>query len=470
MSAYVDLVDDTICALITAPGKAGVSVHRISGPGALKISRKIIPSLPDPVETHRTYFVSLKDRSGELIDEALVTYFQDGKSFTGDETLEISTHGGHAVANKVLSELVHMGCRPAERGEFSFRAFYNGKLDLIQAEGILGLIHSDTEASRKMSLKQLKGSLSGKIHQVEETIIQVLAQLEASIDFSTEDIEPYSLAEMQALVEKAISYVAPLVESFQRGRVISEGLKVVICGPPNAGKSSLYNAVIGKERSIVSSTPGTTRDFIEYTYRDLGLPIHLVDTAGLRTTEDDIESQGIQRSFDQIKEADLAIIVLDASEILFKDSYSQFRLPKPLPADTLLIFNKMDLVTSQTFSIDKAMATVKDQLDIQRLSAAYATSIVNGEGIQAVKAFLEKLSLVDIDQQENLVTQYRQADLLEKTLQALKNAHSLMIQTSSHDLVAVEMQESLRTVYAVLGKEFDDQVLDRVFKEFCIGK
>lgn len=466
MSAYVDLVDDTICALITAPGKAGVSVHRVSGPGALKLSRKIIPSLPDPVESHRAYFVSLKDRAGDLIDEALVTYFQDGKSFTGDETLEISTHGGHAIANKVLVELVHAGCRPAERGEFSFRAFYNGKLDLVQAEGILGLIHSDTEAARKMSLKQLKGALSDKIHGIEETIIKVLAQLEASIDFSTEDIEPYSLTEMQTLVEKAILDVTPLVESFKRGRVISEGLKVVICGPPNAGKSSLYNAVIGKNRSIVSATPGTTRDFIEYTYRDLGLPIHLVDTAGLRITSDEIESQGIQRSFDQIKGADLAVIVLDASDYANKD----FELPTPLPPDILLIFNKMDLVSTQHFQLEKAVESMKQQLSIQSLSAAYPTSILNSEGIQHVREFLEKRSLVDIDQQENLVTQYRQADLLEKTLQSLNNAHSLMKQTTSHDLVAVEMQESLRTIYAVLGKEFDDQVLDRVFKEFCIGK
>ncbi|MCC6138423.1 MAG: tRNA uridine-5-carboxymethylaminomethyl(34) synthesis GTPase MnmE, partial [Bdellovibrionaceae bacterium] len=393
-------------------------------------------------------------------------YFKDGKSFTGDETLEISTHGGHAVANKVLSELVSLGCRPAERGEFSFRAFYNGKLDLVQAEGILGLIHSETEAARKMSLKQLRGSLSGKIQDIEETIIKILAQLEASIDFSTEDIEPYSLQEMQTLVEKAISDVSPLVSSFQRGRVISEGLKVVICGPPNAGKSSLYNSVIGKNRSIVSATPGTTRDFIEYTYRDLGLPIHIIDTAGLRKTTDDIEAQGISRSFDQIKEADLAVIVLDASDY----SNKQFELPTPLPKETILVFNKMDLVTNPDFDLNKAVEYTKTKLDIHDQVAAYSTSIVKGEGIQAVKDFLEKLSLVDIDQQENLVTQYRQADLLEKTLNSLQRAHSLIIQTSSYDLVAVEMQESLRTIYAVLGKEFDDQVLDRVFKEFCIGK
>lgn len=466
MSAYVDLVDDTICALITAPGKAGVSVHRVSGPGALNISRKIIPSLPDPVESHRTYFVNLKDRNGELVDEALVTYFQNGKSFTGDETLEISTHGGHAIANKVLSELVHFGCRPAERGEFSFRAFYNGKLDLVQAEGILGLIHSETEASRKMSLKQLRGSLSDKIQKIEDTIIRVLAQLEASIDFSTEDITPYSLQEMQSLVESAISQVSPLVQSFKRGRVISEGLKVVICGPPNAGKSSLYNSVIGKNRSIVSDVPGTTRDFIEYTYRDLGLPIHLVDTAGLRKTNDDIEAQGIQRSFDQIKEADLAIIVLDATDY----SNKSFELPSPLPDEVILVFNKMDLVNSTTFRLEQATEQMVSALDIQKITGAYPTSIAKNEGIQVVKEFLEKLSLVDIDQQENLVTQYRQAELLGSTLQSLEKAQIMITQTGSYDLIAIEMQESLRSIYAVLGKEFDDQVLDRVFKEFCIGK
>lgn len=466
MSAYVDLVDDTICALITAPGKAGVSVHRVSGPGALRISRKIIPSLPDPVESHRTYFVNIKDRNGELVDEALVTYFQNGKSFTGDETLEISTHGGHAIANKVLSELVHFGCRPAERGEFSFRAFYNGKLDLVQAEGILGLIHSETEAARKMSLKQLRGTLSDKIQKIEDTIIRVMAQLEASIDFSTEDITPYSLQEMQSLVESGISQVTPLVQSFKRGRVISEGLKVVICGPPNAGKSSLYNSVIGKNRSIVSDVPGTTRDFIEYTYRDLGLPIHLVDTAGLRNTSDDIEAQGIQRSFDQIKEADLAIIVVDVTDY----SNTNFELPSPLPGDVILVFNKMDLVNSTSFSLVQATEELKARLTIQSLTGAYPTSITKNQGIQQVREFLERLSLVDIDQQENLVTQYRQAELLETTLKSLENAHTLITQTGSYDLIAIEMQESLRSIYAVLGKEFDDQVLDRVFKEFCIGK
>jgi tRNA modification GTPase len=466
MSSYIDLVDDTICALITAPGKAGVSVHRVSGPGALLISRKIIPSLPQLIESHRAYFVSLKDRSGELIDEALVTFFENGKSFTGDETLEISTHGGPAIANKVLAELVYFGCRPAERGEFSFRAFYNGRIDLVQAEGILGLVNSETEAARKMSLRQLKGKLSESLHIIEETIIRVLAQLEASIDFSTEDIEPYSLQEIQTLVDKGISDVSPLVESFKRGRVISEGLKVVICGPPNAGKSSLYNAVIGKNRSIVSATPGTTRDFIEYTYRDLGLPIKLVDTAGLRITEDDIEAQGIQKSMDQIHEADLAIIVLDASDYANKDIH----LPSPLPSEIILVFNKMDLVKDRGNFVEQATAYAREHLTTQSVTTIHMTSITKNEGIQGVVADLEKLSLVDIDQQESLITQYRQADLLEKTLNSLVRAKDLLIQTSSYDLIAIEMQESLRTIYAVLGKEFDDQVLDRVFKEFCIGK
>lgn len=466
MSKYIDQLEDTICALITAPGKAGVSVFRVSGSGALRLTQKLFPKLPASLESHRVYFSTAIDRESAPIDECLVAYFADGKSFTGDETLEISTHGGLAIANKLLSELVFVGCRPAERGEFSFRAFYNGKLDLIQAEAVLGLIHSETESARKMSLKQLKGKLSDQIIHIEDTIIKVLAQLEASIDFSTEDIEPYSIGEIQTLVDKAIADVTPLVLSFKRGRVVSEGLRVVICGPPNAGKSSLYNAVIGKNRSIVSATAGTTRDFIEYTFRDTGLPIHIVDTAGLRVTQDEIEAQGIARSMDQIKDADLAIIVLDASDFKNKD----FDLPSPLPQHILLVYNKVDLVDRQSFELSKATDYSKSRMNIHADILSLACSIKNSEGIQDIKGILENLSLVDIDQQENLVTQYRQADLLEKTLTALVSAQNLLLKTTSYDLITIHMQESLRAIYAVLGKEFDDQVLDRVFKEFCIGK
>ncbi|MCB9072659.1 MAG: tRNA uridine-5-carboxymethylaminomethyl(34) synthesis GTPase MnmE [Bdellovibrionaceae bacterium] len=466
MSRYVDLVDDTICAIITAPGKAGVSVHRVSGPSALKISQKISPKFPKAPESHRAYFLQLMDRNGHPIDEALVTYFSQGKSFTGDETVEISTHGGPAIANKLLAELVHFGCRPAERGEFSFRAFYNGKIDLVQAEGILGLVNSETEAARKMSLRQLKGHLSSTLHVIEETIIRVLAQLEASIDFSTEDIEPFSLQQIQELIEKGVSLVTPLVESFQRGRVISEGLRVVICGPPNAGKSSLYNAILGTDRAIVSATPGTTRDFIETTYRDFGLPIKIVDTAGLRETQDEIEEQGIQRSVRQIEDADLALIILDGSDYANK----VVRLPTPLPNQTILVFNKMDLVSNGEQFKEQVRDYPKTMLDIQQDTPIFFCSIKKDEGIKQITKKLEELCLVDVDQNESLITQYRQADHLEKALLGLKKAHQLITQTTSYDLIAIDMQESLHAIYAVLGKEFDDQVLDRVFKEFCIGK
>lgn len=228
--SYVDLVEETICALVTAPGLAGISIVRVSGPRALEIVKKHCSFLPQEIESHRAYFGKFKSQ-GELIDECLITYFAHGRSFTGDETLELSLHGGYSCAHRVLTDLQLSGCRSAERGEFSFRAFYNGKIDLVQAEAIHSLIKSKSDLSRSQAIKQLSGRVSQKLNSIETQLIQILAQLEASIDFSTEDIEPYSFEKMKALLADTIPLVDELVAGYQKGRVLNEGLQVVLAGP-----------------------------------------------------------------------------------------------------------------------------------------------------------------------------------------------------------------------------------------------
>ena len=245
--SYVDFVEDTICALITAPGLSGISVIRVSGSLALSLVRSFCGFLPTSPESHKIYFGNFK-AGADIIDEVLVSYFANGKSFTGDETIEISTHGGYSAANRVLSELLGAGGRGAERGEFSFRSFFNGKMDLVQAEGVLSIINSRTDQARDIAVKQLKGHLSEHLNSLEDKLIQVMAQLEASIDFSTEDIDPYSLKEMSGLLESAISDCEKLVTSFKKGRVISTGIKATLAGPVNVGKSSLYNSLLRQEK------------------------------------------------------------------------------------------------------------------------------------------------------------------------------------------------------------------------------
>jgi tRNA modification GTPase len=470
--SYVDLVEETICALVTAPGLSGISVIRVSGPRSLEIVKKHCSFLPSPVESHRVYFGKFRSNE-EIIDECLVTYFAHGKSFTGDETLELSLHGGHSCAHRVLSDLQLSGCRAAERGEFSFRAFYNGKIDLIQAEAIHSLIKSRSDLSRSQAVLQLSGRVSQKLDRIEAQLIQVLAQLEASIDFSTEDIEPYSFEKMKELISTTLPLVDELVLGYKKGRIISEGLQVVLAGAPNSGKSSLYNAILGDEKAIVSEVPGTTRDFLETPMTEYTLPIRLIDTAGLRETDESVELEGIKRTQAKLRNADVIFYLLDSlnpaswdiEPLLGSTSYV---------SKTVFLLTKSDKIVDQPRLLKQAQDFMVSQLGIQLNShqegAFYFVSSKNGDGLQVVRDKIKNISLVDIHHDEAVITQHRQFIHLNKCQTSLQNALDLLNKTSSYDLVALEVQTALKEVFSLLGKEFDEQVLDQVFKQFCIGK
>lgn len=478
--SYVDLVDETICALVTAPGLSGISVVRVSGPRALELVKKHCSFLPAGIESHRVYFgkfKTLKDSTFELIDECLVTYFAQGKSFTGDETLELSLHGGHSCAHRVLSDLQLSGCRAAERGEFSFRAFYNGKIDLVQAEAIHSLIKSRSDLSRSQAIKQLSGRVSQKLNTIEAQLIQVLAQLEASIDFSTEDIEPYSFEKMKELLANTLPLVEELVLGYEKGRILSEGLQVVLAGAPNSGKSSLYNAILGDEKAIVSEVPGTTRDFLETPMTEFSLPIRLVDTAGLRQTNEVVELEGIKRTQAKLQNADVVFYLLDSlnpqdwdlAPLIGASSYIE---------KTIFLLTKSDKVQDSEALLEQARRFLKNQLDSQlgnqlssqQMCSVHSVSSLNGNGLQVVRDKIKNISLVDIHHDESVITQHRQFIHLNTCRISLENAMDLLNKTSSYDLVALEIQTALREVFHLLGKEFDEQVLDQVFKQFCIGK
>lgn len=475
--SYVDLVEETICALVTAPGLSGISVVRVSGPRAFEIVKKHCSFLPVTIESHRAYFgkfKTLKDATIELIDECLVTYFAQGKSFTGDETLELSLHGGHSCAHRVLSDLQLSGCRAAERGEFSFRAFYNGKIDLVQAEAIHSLIKSRSDISRSQAIKQLSGRVSQKLNTIEAQLIQVLAQLEASIDFSTEDIEPYSFEKMKELLATTLPLVEDLVLGYEKGRILSEGLQVVLAGAPNSGKSSLYNAILGDEKAIVSEVPGTTRDFLETPMTEFSLPIRLVDTAGLRETNEVVELEGIKRTQAKLQNADVVFYLLDSLNPRDWDLSPLVGSANSYIDKTVFLLTKSDKVVDSQQLIEQARRFLKTNLDSQTTNqkeySVYPVSSLNGEGLQIVRDKIKNISLVDIHHDESVITQHRQFIHLNTCKISLENAMDLLNKTSSYDLVALEIQTALKEVFNLLGKEFDEQVLDQVFKQFCIGK
>ena len=453
--------EDTICAISTPPGAGGIAVIRVSGNRALELTRKSCSFLPENPESHRVFYGHLKS-DGETVDEVLVTYFQDGRSFTGEETLEVACHGGRVVTASVLKTLVTDGCRLATKGEFTYRAFMNGRLDLVQAESVLSLIESRSQQSAKLALRQLQGRLSSDFNSIENELLWLLAHLEASIDFSTEDIPTVADEELLRRCGLVKEKVQKLEASYGQGRVLRDGLQVALLGEPNVGKSSLLNAFLREERAIVTPHAGTTRDTIEGQISVGGLPITFVDTAGLRTTENEIEKMGIERSRKAMDAADLIFFVLDVT--------------KPGPPDltefltahlskTKVLLNKMDLLPIGTS--EKRVAEICSILKIEQV---FPISAATSEGLDILESMLaERVKEID-SESSNVVTQARHLEHLQKIHSCLDSAIRLIKGSESPEFIAFELNDAIRSVHELLGKEFNEQIIDRIFKEFCLGK
>lgn len=474
---YGDRETETICAVSTPHGVGGISVIRLSGPQSLFFARQICQFLPDPIESHKVYFGTIKSvKQKEPIDEVLVTFFEEGRSFTGEEVIEISCHGSPIICYNIIKELVHCGARSADRGEFTYRAFMNGRMDLVQAESILSLIESQSKHAAKLAIRQLQGSVSKALEKIEDDMIWVLAHAEAGIDFSTEGIV---VAENSLVLERLNEIeltLSKLVESFKVGRVLKDGIRVVLTGVPNVGKSSLLNLLLEEDRAIVTDIPGTTRDLITGETSFGGLQFIFLDTAGLRSGASDIVEQiGINKGREAAKEADLVCFVFDSSKSLSDEEISlleQLDVKK-----TLILGNKKDLIgpvsnleeiTSKILK-SRFLKEESHKLDLLEQKLLY----VSANNLADRNLIFDRLcrEVVDLNQEDTvLISNVRHFENLQKALDNTRRSKEIVLNGLGDEFLALEFKEALIAVQETLGKRFDDQIMDRVFKEFCIGK
>lgn len=455
---------DTICAISTPPGRGGISVIRISGKAALSISKKIGPFLPLAPESHRAYFGLLKSQTNnEDIDEVVATYFQEGRSFTGEQTIEIAFHGSPVIANEILNELITAGARIADRGEFTYRAFMNGRLDLTQAESVLSLIESQSKQASKLALRQLRGSLSHELQQIEADLIYLLAHMEASIDFSTEGLEVISSKDTTTRLQNLLTKIRALLLSYKKGRALSAGFRVVFAGIPNVGKSSILNNILEENRAIVTEVPGTTRDLIEDQLMIEGALVRITDTAGFRVTEDVVEKIGVERSHEAVADADLVFYVFDLTQGLSTEDEA---IIAKIPMEKLyLVGNKLDLVP-ESGNFFKNNPNLSDDL---RNRILFVSALDKKAGSVLKEKIAELLKPGEMDEVP-LVSQARHFEALNFAIECLERGLMLSQAQQSPEFMAHELKDALVKVQEILGKRFDDDIMDRVFKEFCLGK
>jgi len=451
---------DTICALATAHGIGAISVIRLSGARAIEIIRTIAAFFPEKPESHKIYYGVLHAVGSERpLDEVLVSYFKTGRSFTGEDCIEISCHGSSLLVDEILRELITAGARPARRGEFTYRAFMNGRIDLVQAESVQALIESRSQRAAQLALRQLQGDFSKELRSVLDRMTWILAHLEANIDFASEDIEVVSPRHLMARTEELLASVREILGSYKRGQIIRNGYHIALAGAPNVGKSSLLNALAGEDRAIVTPVAGTTRDFVEANLSIDGLNITMIDTAGLRLSKDPVEVIGIERSLKKLKEVDLIFYVFDAETGI---SHEEREFFAQIPWEkTLFLANKSDL--NPSFSMDSETSS-------RAVAGQFAVSAVTGTGLKELRGWLKGRLKDEVSEDSTVLSNARHFEGLQTLARGLETSLPLMMHEESPDLIALELQSGLRALHEILGLDFDDQVMDRVFSEFCLGK
>jgi tRNA modification GTPase len=457
-------LDDTIAAISTPLGEGGIGIVRISGRDSIKIADKIFRGKlpPSQIPSHTVnYGEIINPKTEEIIDEVLLTVFRAPKSYTAEDLVEISCHGGVLVLSKVLEQAVNGGARLAQPGEFTLRAFVNGRIDLSQAEAVAELIRSKTDLGHKLALKHLKGDLSERINSYRDKLIDILARLEVEIDFSDEDIEPLDKNEILNEIEYIEKDLESLLATYHDGKILREGLNVVIIGKPNVGKSSLLNALLKEDRAIVTPIPGTTRDVISEYANFKGIPVRLVDTAGYRISKDTIELEGIRRTKIEMSEADIMLLVIDTSlEVEREDLELEEQIKN---SKYLIVLNKIDIGSENL---------VKRNEEKFRDESTARVSALKGDGIEDLKEMIVSCALtLKRDQTQGVIlSSLRHKDALTRAKRSLSLAKDSLQKDLSPEFVALDLKAGLDAIGEVIGKTVTDDILNKIFSEFCIGK
>lgn len=455
--------DDTIAAISTPPGRGGIGVLRLSGAAALEIASALFQSAsraPLDSPNHAQFGSIIDQATVEPIDEAILTYFKAPHSYTGEDVVELSCHGSPVILRRVLQMMTACGARIAEPGEFTFRAFLNRRIDLAQAQAIRDVINAQTEYQARVAARQLEGAFSKRLTPLKESLVEIIVHLESSVEFVEEDISPDAASALFVKLSHIIEALAEISASFSFGRYVKEGFDLAIVGRPNVGKSSVFNRLVGRDRAIVTALPGTTRDALYESASISGVPVRLIDTAGIRETTDVVESIGITRSRSAIADADISLLVLDASEPLTDDDA---KLLEHVPEERRIIaLNKTDL--PRRVESGSLHAAAQDEV--------VAISAMTGEGFDRLTcAIFLRLSGEHSGERDDLmITDARQHAAVQHAIERLLSARDLMVQGESEEIILLRLHGALAALGEITGETLTDDILGQIFSTFCIGK
>jgi len=457
-------MEETIAAIATPFGEGGIGIIRMSGEESLKIVKDIfVPASGKPLTNRMLTYGHVYDDEKNVIDEVMAVFMKAPKTYTREDVVEINCHGGVVPVQKILSLILSKGARLAEPGEFTKRAFLNGRLDLTQAEAVIDLISAKAEKTFDVAMKQLEGAVSGKIRECREALTDVLVNLTVNIDYPDEDIEEITYKELAHDLETVLSEIKLLLAGFDTGRILKEGLRFAIIGKPNVGKSSLMNALLKESRAIVTDIPGTTRDTIEENLSIHGIPVVLTDTAGIRETEDYVEAMGIERSKESFNRADLIIMVMDGSGEI--ENTDLEIIEKLDPVKSVILLNKNDLATGIAVD-DVKRITPNGETEVISVSMKKTDDILRIEEI-----LLERICLGKVTQQNSaVITNVRQKNLLDTAALSLSDAIEATYALEPLEVLEIDVKEAYLALGEILGEETAENILEEVFSRFCLGK
>lgn len=456
---------DTICAIGTRTGESAIGIVRLSGKDAIRIADRIFVSnnkkTVNKMSSYTITYGYIIDKNKDLVDQVILSVMKAPKSYTREDVVEINCHGGIVATNKVLNLCISNGARISEPGEFTKRAFLNGRIDLTQAEAVIDIIRANTEKSLKISANNIKGNIKTKLEYFRKELLEILIELEAAIDFIEEDLEVTSYKDLEKKAVKILKEMKELIESEKKGQLIKNGIKVAIIGKPNVGKSSLLNAISKKEKAIVTHIPGTTRDAIEEIIYLEGIPVIFVDTAGIRKSKNFIEKIGVKKSLEFIDEAEILLIVLDVSSQL--DKYDEEILNKVNLNKSIICFNKVDVAN---------ILNSKDVTERFRKNSSVYISAKTGKGIEEledkIRAKINNEN--DFDVQNKIIINTRQKDILVQAFNCLSNSIKAFKNNMSEEFPSADLKQAYNLIGEIMGANISDEILDGIFKKFCIGK